>query len=143
MKCNYFNEVKNDVKYFLDENSEEYSSEYFINLMFQCKYDENTFCRLLEEKLYDVLFIEDSVTGNSSGSYTYNRWEAEENLCHNGVLIQNVINTYGIDNISFDDAEGIDVSIRCFILEDVIKEVVAEILESTLFELSMIREIKK
>lgn len=37
----------------------------------------------LDEHLNDVLFTEDSVTGNASGSYTFNTYEAEENICHN------------------------------------------------------------
>lgn len=37
----------------------------------------------LEEKLNDELWTVDSVTGNASGSYTFNTWEAEENLAHN------------------------------------------------------------
>lgn len=32
----------------------------------------------LEEHLNEVLFTEDSVTGNASGSYTFNTYEAEE-----------------------------------------------------------------
>ena len=37
----------------------------------------------LEDYLNDTLFIEDSVTGNGSGSYTYSTYRAEEYLCHN------------------------------------------------------------
>ena len=36
----------------------------------------------LEEYLNDELWVDDQVTGNASGSYTFNTWEAEENLCH-------------------------------------------------------------
>ena len=36
----------------------------------------------LEEHLNEVLFTEDSVTGNASGSYTFNTYEAEENICY-------------------------------------------------------------
>ena len=41
----------------------------------------------LEEKLNDELWTVDSVTGNASGSYTFNTWEAEENLAHNWDLL--------------------------------------------------------
>lgn len=34
----------------------------------------------LEEELYDSLWTTDSVTGNASGSYTFNTYKAEENL---------------------------------------------------------------
>ena len=45
----------------------------------------------LEEHLNEVLFTEDSVTGNASGSYTFNSYEAEENICHTG----NCLDHYG------------------------------------------------
>lgn len=34
----------------------------------------------LADYLNDELWIHDSVTGNASGSYTFNTWKAEENL---------------------------------------------------------------
>lgn len=37
----------------------------------------------IEEQLRDDLWACDSVTGNASGSYTFNAWQAEENICHN------------------------------------------------------------
>ena len=37
----------------------------------------------LADHLNDELWISDSVTGNASGSYTFNAWLAEENVCHN------------------------------------------------------------
>lgn len=45
----------------------------------------------LEEKLNDDLWIEDSVTGNASGSYTFNTWQAEENLAHNWDLLEEAL----------------------------------------------------
>ena len=41
----------------------------------------------LEEWLNDHLWTVDSVTGNGSGSYTFNTWKAEENLCHKWDLL--------------------------------------------------------
>lgn len=35
------------------------------------------------EFLNDELWADDSITGNGSGSYFFNRWEAEEAICHN------------------------------------------------------------
>lgn len=32
----------------------------------------------LQEYLEEQLWVNDSVTGNASGSYTFNRWEARE-----------------------------------------------------------------
>lgn len=42
----------------------------------------------LEEHLSEVLWAEDSVTGNASGSYWCNAWKAEEALCHNWGLLR-------------------------------------------------------
>lgn len=44
----------------------------------------------LKDKLQDELWTVDGVTGNGSGSYTFNAWEAEENICHNSELIAEV-----------------------------------------------------
>lgn len=41
----------------------------------------------LEEELYDSLWTTDSVTGNASGSYTFNTYKAEENLNGNWGLL--------------------------------------------------------
>ena len=76
------------------------------------------------EKLHDEMWIADSVTGNGSGSYTFNAWQAEEFLCHNLDLLQEV----GIDfgGLDITDPEGCDVSIRCYLLRECINEVLNE-----------------
>lgn len=45
----------------------------------------------LYNELYDNMFDNDSVTGNASGSYYCNAWEAEESLCHNLELLREAI----------------------------------------------------
>ena len=40
-------------------------------------------------------FTEDSVTGNASGSYTFNTYEAEENICHNLDLLGEALEEFG------------------------------------------------
>ena len=67
-RYDYLEAVKEDVKNYIEENDIKVTSE---------NRDE------LEEQLNDDLFCDDSVTGNASGSYTFNTWQAEENLCHN------------------------------------------------------------
>lgn len=77
----------------------------------------------LEEELNDRLFIEDSVTGNASGSYTFNAWQAEENLCHNWDLLEQACNEYGIDSSVIEKgAEYCDV-FRCYLLPQAIAQV--------------------
>ena len=75
----------------------------------------------LGEKLRDKMWTADSVTGNRSGSYTLNEWQAEENLCHNLDLVQEV----GIDfgGLDLNSPESCDVLIRCYLLSECINEV--------------------
>ena len=78
----------------------------------------------LGEKLHDEMWTADSVTGNRSGSYTCNAWQAEENLCHNLDLLQEVGREFG--ELDITDPEGCDVSIRCYYLGECINEVLNE-----------------
>ena len=78
----------------------------------------------LGEKLHDEMWTADSVTGNRSGSYTFNAWQAEENLCHNLDLLQEVGREFG--ELDITDPEGCDVSIRCYYLGECINEVLNE-----------------
>ena len=57
-----------------------------------------------EQELNDILFTEDSVTGNASGSYTLDTWEAEENICHNMDLLKDACDTFDCEP-HLDDAE--------------------------------------
>ena len=70
-----------------------------------------------ESKLHDDMFCSDEVTGNASGSYTFNSYQAEENLCHNMDLLQEALREFGCD-ISYLEkgAEACDVTIRCYLL---------------------------
>ena len=75
----------------------------------------------LGEKLRDEMWTADSVTGNGSGSYTFNAWQAEEFLCHNLDLLQEVGGVFGY--LDLNSPEGCDVSIRCYLLDECISEV--------------------
>lgn len=82
----------------------------------------------LEEFLNDVLWINDSVTGNASGSYTFSTWEAEENLCHNLDLLVEALEEFGCDyEVLKQGAEAADVTIRCYLLSSAIAEALEEI----------------
>ena len=78
--------------------------------------------------LYDELFVTDSVTGNASGSYTFNAWQAEENLCHNMDLLEEALNEfgYGEENPLSKGAEWCDVTIRCYLLGQALSTVIEE-----------------
>lgn len=82
------------------------------------------------EVLYDDAFVSDAVTGNASGSYTFNTWEAEENLCHNMDLLEDVANEFGYGlELLGRGAEACDVTIRCYVLGQVIDDVLEELKE--------------
>ena len=83
----------------------------------------------LEEHLNEVLFTEDGVTGNASGSYTFSTYEAEENICHNMDLLQEALSEFGdTEALVMDfDAEKADVTIRCYLLGECIAAALEEI----------------
>lgn len=92
----------------------------------------------LEEELNDQLWIDDSVTGNASGSYYCNAWKAEEALAHNLDLIAEVAAEFGIEPTVSDGyehgAEWWDVTIRCYYLGQAIAEVLDEFEENGVFD---------
>lgn len=82
----------------------------------------------LREKLYENLWIADSVTGNASGSYTCNADQAEENICHNLDLLGEALEEFGdgTDYLINNGAEACDVTIRCYLLGECVGEVLEE-----------------
>lgn len=85
------------------------------------------------DTLYDEMFMADSITGNASGSYTFSTWQAEENLAHNWELIKQALIEFGVSSIdleNFFSAESLDVTIRCYLLSEVLTEVLEELKES-------------
>lgn len=82
----------------------------------------------LEEELRDALWSDDSVTGSASGSYTFNRWTAEENLCHNMDLLKDACDEFCCEP-RIDSAEWCDVTIRCYLLGECLSSVLDELEE--------------
>lgn len=94
----------------------------------------------LEEKLNNDLWIEDSVTGNASGSYTFSTWQAEEYLAHNWDVLEEALAEFGnTENPIEKGAEWCDVTIRCYLLGQAIAEVLDD-LEEELEELEETEE---
>ena len=85
----------------------------------------------LEEIANDILWANDSVTGNGSGSYTFNTWQAEENLCHNMDQLEEACNEFGQDigEAVKQGAEACDVAIRCYLLGQAISDAIDELEE--------------
>ena len=85
----------------------------------------------LEEIANDELWINDSVTGNASGSYTFSTWKAEEHLCHNMDELEEACNEFGQDigEAVKHGAEYCDVTIRCYLLSQAISAALDELEE--------------
>lgn len=83
----------------------------------------------LEEKLNEELWTADSVTGNASGSYTFNTYEAEENMCHNLDLLVEALKAFGcsVNYLTNNGAEAADVTIRCYLLSECIAAALEEV----------------
>ena len=113
---NYLREMKEDVKNYLEENAREY---------------EGLGRRTIEERLYKNLWIEDSVTGNASGSYTFNTCEAQEYVGDNLDLLQEAVTEFGYNWEEFNPLakgfEWCDVTIRCYLLGQAINEALNEV----------------
>lgn len=121
---NYYDAMKNDI---LDEIAWNYS-----------------LCELLEmlddpdgwkEQLNDDLWTVDGVTGNASGSYTFNSAKAREFVTENDELCREALREFCCDSDEIADHfingdwEYFDVTIRCYILNSVVDSVVDDLLE--------------
>lgn len=111
-KYNYLESVKEDVKNYISDNFDE------SEIKERIRDDRGKFY----QSLYDDMFISDSVTGNASGSYTFNAWQAEENICHNLDLYKDALDEFGGEP-DLESAESVDVTIRCYLLAQAISEV--------------------
>ena len=86
--------------------------------------------------VYDSCWIDDSVTGNASGSYTFNRFEARRNFFEDDYSDDYISEMIEDGFMSADELgkkiadsewENIDVSIRCWLLGDVVSEVLDDV----------------
>lgn len=109
---NYIEAMKEDIR------------EFTVDLEYEGADSEE--CR---NSLYDTLWTEDSVTGNGSGSYTFNAAEAREHIMEDDSAedyIRELIGEFGLDADAiarhFMDWEYWDVSIRCYLLGQVIAD---------------------
>lgn len=83
------------------------------------------------QDLNDDLWTDDSVTGNSSGSYYCTPWQAEEALAHNWDMIGDMIAEYGEPDIFRQGPEHIDTAIRCYLLYQAIDAALDQLDEMT------------
>ena len=118
MSYNYMNAMTEDIRDYIIENinREDYTE------------DRDG----LKEYLNDTLWIEDSVTGNASGSYTFNRETSKEYVLDNTDLLREAYTEFGqkeniADVICDEDWESADVTIRCYLLGQAIAEVLDDL----------------
>lgn len=110
----YREAVRDDVRQYIENN----------NIKPDYRQDRYQF----EDDLNDDLWVEDSVTGNASGSYTFSTYQAEEYLCHNLDLLGEALQELGCSAsyLTEEGAEACDVTIRCYLLREAIHDVVDE-----------------
>ena len=112
MSYNYRRAIKHDIREAIEDNN--YGS------------DEKDF-----NDWYELLWTDDSVTGNASGSYTFNRAKAYAHVKDNIPLLIEALTEFGYEsnyivNLISDleyQAETADVIIRCYLLGECLQEV--------------------
>lgn len=115
---NYLKAMKSDIKDYIKNE---------VNISYYSDREE------LENDLNDILWNEDSVTGNASGSYTFNCAEAFGYVDDNMNLLSEACAECGIDSATVgekfldEDWEYFDVTIRCYLLAQAISEALDEI----------------
>ena len=72
--------------------------------------------------------LDDSVTGNASGSYTFNSYTAGANLVGNWGLLLEALEEFGdsSENVIEKGEEWCDVTIRCYVLGGALSSVLDE-----------------
>lgn len=118
MAYDYRKAVKDDVRYYIEN---EYTTPISADR-------DETY-----EDLYNELWVVDSVTGNASGSYTFNTAKAKEYVEPNAILAMEAMREFGyeadaiIEKFNEEEWEYLDVTIRCYLLSSAISEVLDEL----------------
>jgi len=113
---NYYDEVRNDINTVVLEYHE------YDAIIEDCEDVEE-----LESRLYDELWIDDAITGNASGSYYCNSYQAEEALAGNWDLLADALNEFCCDADGIrQGAEWGDVTIRCYVLGAALHEFIED-----------------
>ena len=104
-------------------------SDYSIEEIMEKMEDRDSF----EEELNDLLWTDDSVTGNGSGSYTFDRAKAQEYVMADIETVQEALREFCVEADTIakkfleSDWEYFDVTARCYVLSMGISEVLDEI----------------
>ena len=79
-----------------------------------------------KENCYDEFFVDDSITGNGSGSYTYNSMQSKEYVESNLNELKEALSILCVEaeevgeHFLNGDYEYFDVTIRCYLLGEVL-----------------------
>lgn len=125
MTYNYMEAVKNDV---LENIGYYFSLEEIAAKLHE---DRDDFA----EELNDLFWIDDSVTGNASGSYTFNRAQAREYVTGDMDTVAEAIREFCMesetiaDHFLCEDWEYFDVTARCYCLYSAIDTALDEMEE--------------
>lgn len=107
-KYNYYDAMRDDIRNYLEERG--------------VKLTEGNM-----DEIYDDMIVSDEVTGNASGSYTSNRMEAAENIMTNLDLLADAVEDFGGGmDVLKDGPEACDVTIRCYLLGQLLTEFLTE-----------------
>ena len=121
---NYFDAMKADVMDYINNKA---SEDDYMNVS---EY---------KDSLYEELWNEDSVTGNASGTYFCNSYKAMNAVLDNLDILRDAIHEFGETTSDVGEAflnedwESLDVTIRCYVLNQVIDSCINE-LESEFWE---------
>lgn len=113
----YLEQMKDDILDYIKENDIRIINE------------EGFIDERVTDDLHDALWANDNVTGNGSGSYTFNSAKAKENIEGAGDVIRDMVSDFGIEaeelvnHFLDEDYEWFDVSIRCYLLGEAIQYV--------------------
>ena len=119
---NYLDSMKEDI---LTAIRDTYTAEEIVEKM----KDRDAF----EQELNDDLWVDDNVTGNGSGSYTFNRYTAKEYVNSNMLLCCEALREFCVEAETIaekflsEDWEYFDVTIRCYLLGSAICEALDQI----------------
>lgn len=120
----YLEQIKSDIREYIEDN-------YTIEEIVEAMQDRDDF----EEKLDEELWIDDNVTGNGSGSYTFSSAKAKECVLEDIDTVLEAVREFccGMDAAELlqklfnEEWEYFDVTARCYLLRQGISEVLDEI----------------
>lgn len=129
MNYDYYEAVKEDLKSAIADDAD------YIDVNTLSDRDE------LEEYCNDEYFVDDRVTGNASGSYTFNRATAKEYVLDNIDLYNEALAEFAADphrtageTLIDGEWEQADVAIRCYVLGAAVADLMDEYEEHDVFK---------